>query len=213
MKYLLMGTSSNFGNVLSMAAASLFLPFLPMLPTQILLNNLLYDVGQLTIPTDNVDEAYLEKPQRWDIRLIRNFMVFIGPISSIFDFVTFYVLLHFFHSSEAQFHTGWFVESLATQTLVLFVIRTSKNPFRSRPSNPLIATCLGVVAIGLYLPFSPLAGMLGFTSLPGSYFAFVAVATAIYLSLVEAGKRHLLRAKAQDTVVKHAVLIAGRDAS
>jgi Mg2+-importing ATPase len=213
MKYLLMGTSSNFGNVLSMAAASLFLPFLPMLPTQILLNNLLYDVGQLTIPTDNVDEAYLEKPQRWDIRLIRNFMVFIGPISSIFDFVTFYVLLHFFHSSEAQFHTGWFVESLATQTLVLFVIRTAKNPLRSRPSTPLIATCLGVVAIGLYLPFSPLAGMLGFTSLPGSYFAFVAVATAIYLSLVEAGKRHLLRAKAQDTVVKHAVLIAGRDAS
>ncbi len=109
MKYLLMGTSSNFGNVLSMAAASLFLPFLPMLPTQILLNNLLYDVGQLTIPTDNVDETYLKNPQHWDIGLIRNFMVFIGPISSLFDFLTFYVLLHFFHTSEAQFHTGWFV--------------------------------------------------------------------------------------------------------
>ena len=193
MKYLLMGTSSNFGNVLSMAAASLFLPFLPMLPTQILLNNLLYDVGQLTIPTDNVDETYLEKPQRWDISLIRNFMVFIGPISSVFDFLTFYVLLHFFHASEAQFHTGWFVESLATQTLVLFVIRTAKNPLRSRPSGPLMATCLGVVAIGLYLPFSPLAGMLGFTPLPGSYFAFVAIATAVYLLLVEAAKRILLR--------------------
>ena len=193
MKYLLMGTSSNFGNVLSMAAASLFLPFLPMLPTQILLNNLLYDVGQLTIPTDNVDETYLEKPQRWNINLIRNFMVFIGPISSIFDFLTFYVLLHFFHTSEAQFHTGWFVESLATQTLVLFVIRTSKNPLRSRPSNPLIATCLGVVAIGLYLPFSPLAGVLGFTRLPGAYFAFVAVATGAYLLLVEGAKRVLLR--------------------
>ena len=142
MKYLLMGTSSNFGNVLSMAAASLFLPFLPMLPTQILLNNLLYDVGQLTIPTDNVDETYLEKPQRWNINLIRDFMVFIGPISSLFDFLTFYVLLHFFHASEAQFHTGWFVESLATQTLVLFVIRTSKNPFRSRPSDPLLQLAL-----------------------------------------------------------------------
>jgi len=193
MKYLLMGTSSNFGNVLSMAVASLFLPFLPMLPTQILLNNLLYDVGQLTIPTDNVDETYLEKPQRWNVNLIRNFMVFIGPISSIFDFLTFYVLLHFFHAREAQFHTGWFVESLATQVLVLFVIRTSKNPFRSRPSNPLLATCLGVVAIGIYLPFSPLAGVLGFTPLPGSYFVFVAVATAVYLLLVQFGKRVLLR--------------------
>jgi len=164
-----------------------------MLPTQILLNNLLYDVGQLTIPTDNVDETYLEKPQRWNVNLIRNFMVFIGPISSIFDFLTFYLLLHFFHAREAQFHTGWFVESLATQVLVLFVIRTSKNPFRSRPSNPLLATCLGVVAIGIYLPFSPLAGVLGFTPLPGSYFVFVAVATAVYLLLVQFGKRVLLR--------------------
>jgi Mg2+-importing ATPase len=119
-------------------------------------------------------------------------MVFIGPISSLFDFLTFYVLLHFFRSSEALFHTGWFVESLATQTLVLFVIRTSKNPLRSRPSRPLLATCLAVVAIGIYLPFSPLAGMLGFTPLPGSYFAFVAVATGAYLLLVEAAKRRLL---------------------
>jgi len=181
MKYLLMGTSSNFGNMFSMAGASLFLPFLPMLPTQILLNNLLYDLSQLTIPTDNVDETYLQKPQHWDIGLIRNFMVFIGPISSIFDFLTFYVLLHFFRASEAQFHTGWFVESLATQTLVLFVIRTAKNPLRSRPSSPLIATCLAAVAVGTYLPFSPLAGVLGFTPLPAAYFAFVAIATGIYL--------------------------------
>ncbi len=164
MKYLLMGISSNFGNVFSMAGASLFLPFLPMLPTQILLNNFLYDLAQITIPTDNVDETYLVKPQRWDIGVIRNFMVFIGPISSIFDFLTFYVLLHFFHASQAQFHTGWFVESLATQTLVVFVIRTSKNPLRSRPSAPLLATCLAVVAIGMYLPFSPLAKVLGFTA-------------------------------------------------
>jgi len=195
-----MGTSSNFGNVVSMAGASLFLPFLPMLPTQILLNNLLYDLAQITIPTDNVDETYLQKPQRWDISLIRNFMLFIGPISSIFDFLTFYVLLHVFHTSEAQFHTGWFIESLATQTLVLFVIRTSKNPLRSRPSGPLIATTLSVVAIGTYLPFSSLAGVLGFTPLPEKYFVFVAVATGVYLLLVEAAKRCLLRRENQ----KHA---------
>jgi len=210
MKYLLMGTSSNFGNVLSMAAASFFLPFLPMLPTQILLNNLLYDVGQLTIPTDNVDDTYLKKPQHWDISLLRNFMVFIGPISSLFDFLTFYVLLHFFHSSEAQFHTGWFVESLATQTLVLFVIRTSENPLRSRPSNPLLATCLAVVAIGTYLPFSPLAGMLGFTRLPAGFFIFLVVATGAYLLLVEAAKRRLLGRATQTKDVKggHAVAVA-----
>jgi len=202
MKYLLMGTSSNFGNVLSMAAASFFLPFLPMLPTQILLNNLLYDVGQLTIPTDNVDETYLQKPQRWDISLIRNFMVFIGPISSLFDFLTFYVLLQVFRASEAQFHTGWFVESLATQTLVLFVIRTSKNPLRSRPSRPLLATCLAVVAIGIYLPFSPLAGMLGFTRLPASFFAFLAAATGAYLLLVEVAKRRLLGRTNQTKTMK-----------
>jgi len=193
MKYLLMGTSSNFGNVLSMAAASLFLPFLPMLPTQILLNNLLYDLGQLTIPTDNVDETFLKKPQHWDIGLIRNFMLFIGPISSLFDFLTFYVLLNVFHTSEPQFHTGWFVESLATQTLVLFIVRTSKNPFRSRPSTPLALTCLAVVAIGVYLPFSPLAGIIGFARLPAGYFAFLAIATGAYLLLVEAAKRRLLR--------------------
>ncbi len=208
MKYLLMGTSSNFGNVFSMAGASLFLPFLPMLPTQILLNNLLYDLSQLTIPTDNVDDTYLKKPQHWDIGLIRNFMVFIGPISSIFDFLTFYVLLHYFRASEAQFHTGWFVESLATQTLVLFVIRTAKNPFRSRPSGPLIATCLAAVAVGIYLPFSPLAGMLGFTPLPAAYFGFVAVATGVYLLLVEAAKRRLLRPRTPKNAAKHGDTLA-----
>ncbi len=201
MKYLLMGTSSNFGNVLSMAAASVFLPFLPMLPTQILLNNLLYDVGQITIPTDNVDDTYLEKPQRWDIGIIRKFMVWIGPISSLFDFLTFYVLLHFFHANQAQFHTGWFVESLATQTLVLFVIRTAKNPLRSRPSIPLMTTCFAVVAIGFYLPFSALATVLGFTSLPVSYFLYVLLATAIYLLLVEVVKRILLRERTGHNVL------------
>ena len=203
MKYLLMGTSSNFGNMFSMAGASLFLPFLPMLPTQILLNNFLYDLAQITIPTDNVDETYLIKPQRWDIGLIRNFMVFVGPISSIFDFLTFYVLLHYFRATQAQFHTGWFVESLATQTLVVFVIRTSKNPFRSRPSGALLATCLGVVALGIYLPFSPFARALGFTPLPFSYFVFVAVATGAYLLLVEGAKRVLLHLATQNHAPKH----------
>ena len=129
MKYLLMGTSSNFGNMFSMAAASLFLPFLPMLPTQILLNNFLYDLAQVTIPTDNVDPSYLQQPAALGHRLIRDFMLFIGPVSSLYDFLTFFVLLHVFHAGETLFHTGWFVESLATQTLVLFVIRTMGNPF------------------------------------------------------------------------------------
>jgi P-type Mg2+ transporter len=190
-KYLLMGTSSNFGNMFSMAGASLFLPFLPMLSTQILLNNFLYDTAQITIPSDNVDDAYLRTPQRWDMRLIRNFMIFIGPISSVYDFLTFYVLLHFFHSSETLFHTGWFVESLATQTLVLFVIRTMGNPLRSRPSRPLTITTLLIVVIGTVIPFSPIAKVLGFTPLPASYFAFLAISIVTYLFLVEIAKRRL----------------------
>lgn len=189
LKYLLMGTSSNFGNMFSMAGASLFLPFLPMLSTQILLNNFLYDAAQITIPSDNVDASYTRSPQRWDMRLIRNFMIFIGPISSIYDFLTFYVLLHFFHASEPLFHTGWFVESLATQTLVLFVIRTMGSPFRSRPSAPLAITTILIVVIGMILPFSPLANILGFTPLPAPYFSFLAISTLTYLFLVEVAKR------------------------
>lgn len=190
-KYLLMGTSSNFGNMLSMAAASLFLPFLPMLPTQILLNNFLYDLAQITIPTDRVDPSWIAQPHRWDIRLIRNFMLFIGPISSLYDFLTFWVMLKIFHAGESLFHTGWFVESLATQTLVLFVIRTMHAPWRSRPSRALTATTLTVAAIGIALPFSPLSAILGFTPLPADYFAFLAAATVTYLMLVELAKRRL----------------------
>ncbi len=192
-KYLLMGTSSNFGNMFSMAGAVLFLPFLPMLPTQILLNNFLYDLAQVTIPTDNVDPAYVGKPQRWDVRMIRNFMLLIGPISSIYDFLTFFILLKVFKSSEALFHTGWFVESLATQTLVLFIIRTVGNPWSNPPSRPLAATTVLVVLIGGLLPFSPLAEALGFTPLPAAYFVFLILATATYLALVEVVKRRLIR--------------------
>jgi Mg2+-importing ATPase len=193
MKYLLMGTSSNFGNMFSMAAASVFLPFLPMLPTQILLNNLLYDIAQITIPTDRVDRSYVSRPQRWDMHLIRDFMLLVGPVSSLFDFLTFYVLLHLLHATEPFFHTGWFVESLATQTLVLFVIRTMESPLVSRPSAALTTTTLAVVAIGLALPATPLAPLLGFTIPPLSYFVFLVAATLTYLVLVEVVKRALVR--------------------
>jgi len=192
-KYLLMGTSSNFGNMFSMAGASIFLPFLPMLPSQILLNNFLYDLSQITIPTDNVDASYIKKPQHWDISLLRHFMLFIGPISSIFDFLTFFLLLRVFQAGDVLFHTGWFVESLATQTLVLFIIRTAGNPLRSRPSRPLAITTLAIVAIGILLPYTPLAGPLGFKPLPPLYFLFLAAMTAIYLLLVELVKRRLMR--------------------
>lgn len=192
MKYLLMGTSSNFGNMFSMAAAAMFLPFLPMLPTQILLNNFLYDLAQITIPTDNVDASYIDKPRRWNIKLIRDFMIYIGPISSIYDFLTFYALLKIFHASEALFHTGWFVESLATQTLVLFVIRTAGNPFRSRPSLPLAITTVLIVLISLLLPFSPLAEVFGFTPLPAMFFLYLGGTVITYLLLVELVKRRLM---------------------
>jgi Mg2+-importing ATPase len=193
MKYLLMGTSSNFGNMVSMAVSSLVLPFLPMLPTQILLNNLLYDVSQITIPTDRVDASWTRMPHRSDIRLVRRFMVLIGPISSVFDFLTFFVLLRVFHAGEAFFHTGWFVESLCTQTLVLFVIRTYGRPWKSRPSLALAGTVVAVAAAGIVIPATPIAATLGFVPLPLSYLGFVVVATAAYLAVVEGAKRVLVR--------------------
>jgi Mg2+-importing ATPase len=199
MKYLLMGTSSNFGNMFSMAGAYVFLPFLPMLPSQILLNNFLYDLSQITIPTDNVDASFIQKPQHWDISLVRKFMVFIGPISSIFDFLTFSMMLRIFHAGDVLFHTGWFVESLATQTLVLFVIRTAGSPLRSRPSAPLAITTIVIVAIGIVLPYTPLAAALGFTPLPKLYFLFLTSMTVVYLLLVELVKRPLMRKYANVT--------------
>lgn len=193
MKYLLMGTSSNFGNMFSMAIASLFLPFLPMLPTQILFNNFLYDLAQVTIPTDHVDRTFIQKPQRWNVKMIRDFMIYIGPISSLYDFVTFFALLKVFSASEQLFHTGWFVESLATQTLVIFIIRTAGNPFRSRPSLALTSTTIAVVIAGIVIPFTSLGRILGFTPLPVGFFLFLAGATATYLLLVEIIKRKLMR--------------------
>jgi P-type Mg2+ transporter len=195
MKYIVMGTSSNFGNMFSMAAASLFLPFLPMLPTQILLNNFLYDVSQISIPSDNVDPALLHRPKRWQIGFIRQFMMIIGPISSIYDFLTFGVLLWVFHASTNAplFHTGWFVESLATQTLVVFVIRTAGNPLKSRPSGPLLVAVLAIVAVAAVLPYTPLGKLLQFTPLPLSLLGAIAFLAVTYLLLVQVVKSWFYR--------------------
>ena len=188
-KYVLMGTSSNFGNMFSAAGASLFLSFLPMLPPQILLNNLLYDVSELTIPTDEVDSEMLARPSQWDIGLIRRFMAFFGPISSIYDFLTFAVMLRVFDAGPELFRSGWFVESLATQTLVIFVIRTRRVPFfRSRPSRPLLATTLACAAIGIALPYiEPVAHLFGFRALPLPFLGVLAAMILTYMGLAEVG--------------------------
>ena len=187
MKYIIMSTSSNFGNMFSMAAASLFLPFLPMLPTQILLNNFLYDTSQVAVPGDNVDPALLHRPKRWQIGFIRQFMTIIGPISSLYDFLTFGVLLWLFHASANAplFRTGWFVESLATQTLVVFVIRTAGNPFKSRPSGRLLIGVVAVSVAGAVLPYTRLGAVLGFIPLPLSLLGAIALLALTYLFLVQ----------------------------
>lgn len=189
MKYIMMGTSSNFGNMFSMAGASLFLPFLPMLPVQILLNNLLYDVSELPIPLDRVDDDYLSRPRHWDMNFIRNFMLVIGPVSSIFDFITFYIMLSVFHAGESLFHTGWFIESMATQVLVIFIIRTRKNPFKSRPNKWLLVCSLTVVAAAVLLPFTPVGAYLGFVAPPALFFLVLVVMLIVYLVVVEGMKQ------------------------
>jgi P-type Mg2+ transporter len=196
-KYVLMGTSSNFGNMFSAAAASTFLTFLPMLPSQILLNNLLYDTSQMAIPTDFADPELVARPAHWDIAFIRRFMLLFGPISSLFDFATFGLMLGVFHAHEHLFQSGWFVESLATQTLVVFVIRTRRIPFwTSRPSRPLLLAAITVVAIGAYLPYSPFSHTLGFEPLPLSFFLALTGMVVIYLFLVEFAKREFYRRSA-----------------
>jgi P-type Mg2+ transporter len=175
-KYIKMGASSNFGNMFSVLGASLFLPFLPMAPIQVLTNNLLYDFSQTAIPTDNVDEEYLAQPRHWDISNVFKFMVFIGPISSIFDYATYAMMLFVFDSwsNPSLFQTGWFVESLLTQTLIIHIIRTARIPFiESRASTPLIATTIIICCIGLALPFTWAGTALGFTPLPWLYWPIV----------------------------------------
>lgn len=193
MKYIMMGTSSNFGNMFSMAGGALFLPFLPMLPTQILLNNMLYDISEIPIPLDNVDEDYLRRPRKWDIAFVRKFMLVVGPISSLFDFLTFFVMLYVFQANESLFHTGWFVESLATQVLVIFIIRTRKNPLRSRPNLWLTVCSLMVVGIAILLPFTPLGAFLGFVPPAPLFFFILGCMVIVYLLMVEFAKQWFYR--------------------
>jgi len=191
-KFILMGTSSDFGNMVSAAAASIVLPFLPMTPVQFLLNDILYDVSQLSIPTDNVDADQILRPKNWDIDYIKRFMIIFGLIGTTYDFLTFGVMYFVFHARGSLFQTGWFVTSFITEVLVVFVIRTRKIPFwKSRPSLPFLATCLGVVVLGLYLPFSPLSTYFGFMPLPTLYFGFLIGITLTYLIFVEIGKHFL----------------------
>ena len=190
-KYIKMAASSNFGNMFSVVGASAFLPFLPMLPIQVLTNNLLYDFSQTTIPTDAVDADWLTKPRKWAIGDIQRFILFIGPISSIFDYATFFIMLYVFDcwKNPALFHTGWFVESLFTQTLIIHVIRTNKIPFfQSWASWPLILTSLIIVSVGAWLTVSPLANTLGFVPLPPLYWLLLAVMLLCYVTLTQVVK-------------------------
>lgn len=189
MKYVLMASSSNFGNMFSAAGASAFLSFLPMLPSQILLNNLLYNAGQLVIPTDQVDPEALARPAAWDMKFIRRFMSVFGPVSSIFDFVTFWVMLDLLNAGHIEFRTGWFVESIATQTLVVYVIRTRRIPFfKSRPSLPMLLVPTTAAVVGAILPYTGLAKLLGFTPLPVTFFLLLFGMVIVYLLLVELAK-------------------------
>ena len=204
-KYVRMGASSNFGNMFSVLGASIFVPFLPMVPIQILTNNLLYDLSQTTIPTDAVDVEQIRRPRPWDIRALTRFILFIGPCSSLFDYTTFLLMLYVFGCwntstaatavhSASLFQTGWFVESLLTQTLIIHVIRTNKIPFlQSRASWPVVVMGLVIVAIGIVLSFSRAGGALGFTALPRLYWPLIALTLASYFALTQGVKTWLLR--------------------
>jgi Mg2+-importing ATPase len=190
MKYIMMGTSSNFGNMISVAAASLFLPFLPLLPVQILLNNLLYDISQSTIPTDAVDEEYVLAPKRWDIGFIKKFLLVFGPVSSLFDILTFTSLLLVFHAPMEIFRTVWFLESLCTQTFIIFAIRTKRVPFyKSRPSGLLVISSISVVLIGIAITLIPSGGLFGFVPLTLPYFLFIGGLVVMYIIVVEIVKK------------------------
>jgi P-type Mg2+ transporter len=192
MKYILMGLSSNFGNMFSVAAATLFLPFLPMLPVQILINNFLYDTSQVTIPSDNVDETYIARPQRWNLKMIYRYMFIYGITSSVFDLLTFWLLFSYFAVNEAQFRTGWFMESLATQILVVFIIRTQHTPFlASKPSKKLIFSTLLCLFIGWLLPYLPFANKIGFEAVPLHIINYLVVLVIIYLFCAELVKRFI----------------------
>jgi Mg2+-importing ATPase len=185
LKYVRMGASSNFGNMLSMAAASLFLPFLPMLATQILLNNLLYDISEIGIPFDNVRAADIARPQRWRQQDIVRFAALMGPLSSVFDLVTFAALFLLFRTGPDVFRTGWFVESIATQTLVVFLIRTRGRPWRDAPNRVLTISTLGALAVAMAIPFSPLGAWFGFRAPPMMVTLALLAIVVVYLAAAE----------------------------
>jgi P-type Mg2+ transporter len=200
LKYIRMGASSNFGNMFSVLGASAFLPFIPMAPIQVLTNNLLYDFSQVPIPIDAVDEEQVARPRPWNLGEITRFILYIGPISSLFDYTTFFVLLWVFHcwdpSRASVFQTGWFVESLMTQTLIIHIIRTNKIPFlQSRANWRLTVTTLSVMAFGMWLPYSPLASSLGLRQLPGMYWPILLLTLLCYVGLTQSIKVWLLRKK------------------
>jgi Mg2+-importing ATPase len=206
-KYVRMGASSNFGNMFSVLGASVFVPFLPMLPVQILANNLLYDIGQTTIPTDAVDPERIVAPRRWDLAELTRFVLFIGPCSSVFDYTTYFMMLYLFNCwdvstppaaahSASLFQTGWFVESLLTQTLIIHVIRTNKIPMlQSRSSWPVLVMSMVIMATGIAIPYSPLGPYLGFSKLPALYWPLLAATLLCYVLLTQSVKVLLLRLK------------------
>ncbi len=198
LKYLMMGLSSNFGNMFSLIGAAIALPFLPILPYQVLLNNLLYDFSQTSIPSDRVDQEYLQKPKRWDEKFMRRFMIVFGLLSSVFDLTTFYFLFSIFHLPPASFQTGWFVESLATQTLVIFSIRTRKFFWKSRPSSYLIVTSLLVVSFGFIIPYTFIGDYFNFAPLPGKVLLSIAGIVLVYLAVVETAKAFFYRSLAKE---------------
>jgi Mg2+-importing ATPase len=207
LKYIRMGASSNFGNMFSVLGASIFVPYLPMLPIQILTNNLLYDVSQAAIPTDEVDQEQIAQPRPWDMGTLTKFIVFIGPCSSIFDYTTYLMMLYVFgcwdvstpkaaDASASLFQTGWFVESLLTQTLIIHVIRTNKIPFlQSRSSWPLIVMTALIMSAGIAIPYSPLGPYLGFSTPPPLYWPLLGLTLACYMAVTQVVKAWLYRRK------------------
>jgi Mg2+-importing ATPase len=198
LKYVRMGASSNFGNMFSVLGASVFLPFVPMAPIQILTNNLLYDFSQVPIPTDDVDPEQIARPRPWSMQQITRFILFIGPCSSIFDYTTFFMMLYVFgcwDKEQAQlFQTGWFVESLLTQTLIIHVIRTNGLPFvNSRASWPLTLTTLAVMAVGIALPYTPLGPPLEFVPLPLWYWPLLVLTLFAYVLVTQGVKAWLMK--------------------
>ena len=205
LKYIRMGASSNFGNMFSVLGASVFVPFLPMAPIQILANNLLYDISQTAIPTDDVDPEQIARPRPWDMSELTRFIVFIGPCSSVFDYTTYLIMLYVFNcwnvstpehaaASESLFQTGWFIESLLTQTLIIHIIRTNRIPFlQSRPSWPLAVMSVCIMAVGICIPFSPLGAYLGFTPPPSLYWGLLLATLAGYVVLTQLVKQWLLK--------------------